>query len=113
MTNAWRSMLTARGSLLFAALVALNVVWLVADARTTPDEASNVNAYGECRSAIRQARPQAARGLFPTLDLIRVSRADSARYTVRGFFQDQQRVVSTWYTWNFPSSCPYYLEQTS
>jgi hypothetical protein len=49
-------------------------------------ESAHNAAYAECRTAVRRSRADAARIPFPTTDLVRVSRHDSTRYRVRGFF---------------------------
>ena len=82
----------------FVVLVLANVVWLIVSLRSPDWTSLAVAAYGECRSAIRRARSDAARAIFPTLDLIRVSRTDSTRFGVRGFYQDRGRVTSNWYS---------------
>jgi hypothetical protein len=85
------------GLLAFVALVVLNVVWLVMYVRARPHDDRTVEAYAECRAAIRQLRPDAARIPFPTGDLIRVSERRSARYAIRGFFEPRGRPRPVWY----------------
>ena len=62
----------------------------------TPDRADE--AYAECRAAVRNLRPDAARIPFPTADLIRVSRRDSVLYTVRGYYLAPPGTSQTRYT---------------
>ena len=85
------------GLLAFVALVVLNVVWLVLYVRARPHDDRTVEAYAECRAAIRRLRPDAARIPFPTGDLIRVSERPSARYAIRGFFEPRGRTRPVWY----------------
>ena len=84
--------------LLFAGLVVANAVWLMANVRARPRVDRTVEAYAECRAAIRHVRPEAARIPFPTGDLIRVSQQRLNRYTVRGFFEPRGSTRPEWYT---------------
>jgi hypothetical protein len=83
--------------LAFGAVIVVNIVWLLMALRSPDHVAADVSAYGECRSAIRQARSDAKTGVFPTLDLIRVSH-DADKSVVRGYFETHARTKSAWYS---------------
>jgi hypothetical protein len=66
--------------------VAINVLWLVMAIVSPKPPIRSDEAYAECRAALRKLRPEAARIPFPTGDLVRVTRRDSVRHEVRGYY---------------------------
>jgi hypothetical protein len=83
--------------IVFGVIVAINIVWLFVALERPDHLAADVTAYGECRSTIRQARRDARTGIFPTLDLIRVSH-EADKSVVRGYFENHARTESEWYS---------------
>ena len=88
---------TRPGWVAFGAFVALNAAWLYHDVTSDGMESGYNAAYAECRTAVRRSRADAARIPFPTTDLVHVSRHDSTRYRVRGFFAPRTAVAPVWY----------------